>query len=77
MIKIIALANSLGFLADFRLLPGQAHDLRGTAALLKGLTYGKFLPKALRCELGARCLDREEDRTRYLAKVQQPFLGTI
>lgn len=41
--KIMALADALGNLVDFRLLPGQAHDLRGTAALLKGLTCGKFL----------------------------------
>jgi transposase len=39
----MALADALGNLVDFRLLPGQAHDLRGTAALLKGLTCGKFL----------------------------------
>ena len=29
----MALADALGNLIDFRLLPGQAHDLRGTAAL--------------------------------------------
>ena len=28
--KILALADALGNLIDFRLLPGQAHDLRGT-----------------------------------------------
>lgn len=39
----MALADALGNLVDFRLLPGQAHDLRGTAALLKGLTCGLFL----------------------------------
>jgi len=37
------LADALGNLIDFRLLPGQAHDLRGTAALLEGLTCGQFL----------------------------------
>lgn len=41
--KIMALADALGNLVDFRLLPGQAHDLRGTAALLEGLTCGQFL----------------------------------
>jgi transposase len=41
--KIMALADALGNLIDFRLLPGQAHDLRGTAALLEGLTCGQFL----------------------------------
>ena len=30
-------------LIDFRLLPGQAHDVRGTAALIEGLTCGQFL----------------------------------
>jgi transposase len=39
----MALADALGNLVDFRLLPGQAHDLRGTAALLDGLTCGQFL----------------------------------
>ena len=41
--KIMALADALGNLTDFRLLPGQAHDLRGTAALIDGLSCGKFL----------------------------------
>ncbi|MCC7321571.1 MAG: DUF1403 family protein [Rubellimicrobium sp.] len=36
--KIMALADALGNLTDFRLLPGQAHDLRGTQALIEGLT---------------------------------------
>jgi len=41
--KIMALADALGNLVDFRLLPGQAHDLRGMAALLEGLTCGQYL----------------------------------
>jgi transposase len=41
--KILALVDALGNLTDFRLLPGQAHDLRGTAALIKELTCGQFL----------------------------------
>ena len=39
----MALADALGNLVDFRLLPGQAHDLRGTAVLIEGLTCGQFL----------------------------------
>ena len=39
----MALADALGNLTDFRLLPGQAHDLRGTAALIEGLTCGQLL----------------------------------
>jgi transposase len=39
----MALADALGNLAGFRLLPGQAHDLRGTAALIEGLTCGQLL----------------------------------
>ena len=39
----MALADAPGNLTDFRLLPGQAHDLRGTAALIEGLTCGQFL----------------------------------
>ena len=41
--KILVLADALGNLIDFRLLPGHAHDLRGTAALIEGLTCGQFL----------------------------------
>ena len=41
--KILALADALGNLIDFRLLPGHAHDLRGTAAPIKGLTCGQCL----------------------------------
>ena len=36
------MADALGNLTDFRLLPGQAHDLRDTAALIVGLTCGQF-----------------------------------
>lgn len=39
----MALADAPGNPVDFRLLPGQAHDLRGTAALIEGLTCGQFL----------------------------------
>ena len=41
--KILALTDALGNLIDFRLLPGQAHDLRGTADLIAGLSFGKLL----------------------------------
>ena len=34
----MALTDALGNLIDFRLLPGHAHDLRGTAALIEGLS---------------------------------------
>ena len=39
----MALTDALGNLIDFRLLPGQAHDLRGTAALIERLSGGKLL----------------------------------
>lgn len=39
----MALTDALGNLADFRLLPGQAHDLRGTAGLIEGLTCDQLL----------------------------------
>lgn len=39
----MALTDAFGNLIDFQLLPGQAHDLRGTAALIKRLTCGKLL----------------------------------
>jgi transposase len=41
--KIMALTDALGNLIDFRLLPGQAHDLRATAALIEGLGCGWLL----------------------------------
>ena len=41
--EIMALTDALGNLIDFRLLPGQAHDLRGTAALIDGLSCGHLL----------------------------------
>ena len=41
--KIMALTDALGNLIDFRLLPGQAHDLRGTAELIDGLSRGHLL----------------------------------
>lgn len=37
------MADAVGNLTDFRLLPGQAHDLRGTGALIDGLTCGQLL----------------------------------
>ena len=39
----MALTDALGNLLDFRLLPGQAHDLRGTTVLIEGLTCGQLL----------------------------------
>ena len=39
----MALTDGFGNLIDFRLLPGQAHDLRGTAVLVEGLTCGHLL----------------------------------
>ena len=41
--KILALVDALGHLTDFRLRPGQAHDLKGTAALIEGLICGQLL----------------------------------
>jgi transposase len=41
--KIMALTDALGNRIDFRLLPGQAHDLRGTAELIDGLSAGHLL----------------------------------
>ena len=35
--KVLALTDALGNIADFCLLPGQAHDLRGVPELINGL----------------------------------------
>jgi len=37
------LTDALGNLVDFCLMPGQAHDLRETRALLQGLSAGHLL----------------------------------
>jgi transposase len=39
----MALTDAPGNLIDVRLLPGQAHDLRGTAALIDGLSCRQLL----------------------------------
>ena len=41
--KILALTDALGNLVNFRLMPGQAHDLRGTKTLIRGLCAGHLL----------------------------------
>tara|TARA_R110002126_G_scaffold165178_1_gene313027 strand:- start:4825 stop:5229 length:405 start_codon:yes stop_codon:yes gene_type:complete len=41
--KILALTDALGNLVDFRLMPGQAHDLRETALLIRDLQCDSFL----------------------------------
>ena len=41
--KILALTDALGNLVDFRLMPGQAHDLRGTKELLEDVQCGMLL----------------------------------
>ncbi len=41
--KIMALTDALGNPVDFRLLPGQAHDLRGVPDLIAGLAAGHLL----------------------------------
>lgn len=41
--KILALTDALGNLADFCLLPGQAHDLRGVPELLERMEAGHML----------------------------------
>ena len=43
MTRIKALADTRARLMGFRLLPGQAQDLRGTAALIEGLGCGPLL----------------------------------
>ena len=41
--KIVALVDALGNLADFLLLPGQAHDMKGVAPLIEGVSFGALL----------------------------------
>ena len=41
--KIAALVDALGNLVRFLLLPGQAHDMKGVAPLIKGVPLGALL----------------------------------
>ncbi|WP_417267638.1 transposase [Celeribacter baekdonensis] len=41
--KILALTDALGNLIDFRLMPGQAHDLRAVPDLIDGLSADHML----------------------------------
>ena len=38
--KVVALVDALGNLFRFLLLPGQAHDMKGVAPLIKGASFG-------------------------------------
>jgi transposase len=39
----VALVDALGNLADFVLLPGQAHDMKGVAPLIDGAVFSALL----------------------------------
>jgi transposase len=41
--KIVALVDGLGNLVRFLLLPGQAHDMKGVAPLIRDVSYGALL----------------------------------
>ena len=41
--KIVALVDALGNLADFVLLPGQAHDMKGVEPLIDGVAFDALL----------------------------------
>ena len=41
--KIIVLVDVLGNLVRFLLLPGQAHDMKGVAPLIKGVSFDALL----------------------------------
>ena len=41
--KIVALVDALGNLVRFLLLPGQAHDMKGVAPLIKGVSFDALL----------------------------------
>ena len=41
--KIVALVDALGNLVRFLLLPGQAHDLKGVAPLIRDVSFGSLL----------------------------------
>ncbi len=41
--KIVALVDALGNLVQFLLLPGQAHDMKGVAPLIRNISFGALL----------------------------------
>ena len=41
--KIVALVDALGNLVRFLFLPGQAHDMKCVAPLIKGVSFGALL----------------------------------
>ena len=41
--KIVALVDALGNLVRFLLLPGQAHDMKGVAPLIRDVSFGALL----------------------------------
>lgn len=41
--KIVALVDELGNLANFVLLPGQAHDMKGVEPLIDGVAFDALL----------------------------------
>ena len=41
--KIVALVDALGNLVRFLLLPGQAHDMKGVAPLIRGVSFDALL----------------------------------
>ena len=70
----MALTDALGNLIDFRLLPRQAYDLRGTAALINGPDLRPVARRPrVRCQLGARGPRRGRDRGGHPAKSNRRF----
>lgn len=41
--KIVALVDALGNLVRFMLMPGQAHDIKGVAPLIRGVPFEALL----------------------------------
>ena len=41
--KIVALVDAPGNLVQFLLLPGQAHDMKGVAPLIRGVSFAALL----------------------------------
>jgi len=72
----MTLTDALGNLIDFRLLPGQAHDLRGTAVRKAGVRLVPCRP-VVRRQLAARRPDPEGDRASHPAQIQPPLSGGI
>ena len=77
--KILALTDAIGNLVDFRLMPGQAHDLRGAETLVRSLSAGRLLApshglKTNQCRAADRAFDADWLRSDLIKRATIPVI---